>query len=68
MARTMAKTIGFSKTGRYPINYYGIVTYYAWLSSMHSWGTRWGMSGYIMMTRNSYNQCGVATDASYPTL
>nr|AAF21819.1 silicatein beta [Tethya aurantium] len=34
----------------------------------NSWGTNWGMSGYIMMTRNNYNQCGIATDAAYPTL
>ena len=36
--------------------------------SVHSWGTNWGESGYIKMTRNNYNQCGIATDASYPTL
>jgi len=34
----------------------------------HSWGTNWGISGYMMMVRNKYNQCGIATDASYPTL
>jgi len=34
----------------------------------NSWGTQWGMSGYIWMSKGRNNNCGIATMASYPTL
>ncbi|XP_037349869.1 procathepsin L [Talpa occidentalis] len=34
----------------------------------NSWGTEWGDNGYVKMTKDKNNHCGIASAASYPTV
>ena len=36
--------------------------------SSFSWGTDWGMDGYIKMAKDRDNHCGIASLASFPTV
>jgi len=47
---------------------YGTDSGSAYYLVKNSWGSSWGLNGYIMMSAFRQNNCGIATAASYPTI
>lgn len=59
---TLHSSLSSLAQSTYPFNNYHIGTNIAFFS----WGADWGESGYIRMTKDASNQCGIANTAVYP--
>ena len=46
---------------------YGVMNGQAYWLIKNSWSTYWGNAGYVLMSQKD-NNCGVATDATYPVI
>lgn len=47
---------------------YGVLDGKQYYLVKNSWGSDWGDEGYIKMSRNGANNCGIASSASYPIM
>nr|XP_039258212.1 procathepsin L-like isoform X1 [Styela clava] len=45
---------------------YGTMDSHDYWIVRNNWGAEWGMKGYILMSRNRRNNCGIASSATYP--
>ncbi|KAL3860978.1 hypothetical protein ACJMK2_007071 [Sinanodonta woodiana] len=82
MAMDAVETFVYYKSGVYSdptcqasaVNHAMLVTGYGVYQGKQYWmlknsfGTSWGINGYMMIARNKNNMCGVATVASFPTV
>ncbi|KFH62689.1 hypothetical protein MVEG_12081 [Podila verticillata NRRL 6337] len=70
LCNSLLGVVGELLEGYVAVTIVGYGTYYGedyWLVK-NSIGTAWGIEGYIMMSRNRNNQCGIASFASYPVV